>query len=143
MLGERPLRQTLDALIGSRLEAEEAFARAPGDLVRHWHEELLRRKQRTMAGMLAGPEIVAAAEVLRRHVADDPGDRIETQRRRVLGAMDRAIANLNDTEESSSDTMAATVAPPLEENVAEAYSALSSIPLRVAAPGVGQAAPMT
>jgi ATP-dependent helicase/nuclease subunit A len=88
LLGEWDLRITLALLLARRLEAREALARLPADLLAHWQGTLVERQSRGLAVLLHSPSWEGAVEVLRESKAASVDDRMELQRQEVLAALD-------------------------------------------------------
>ena len=86
LLGERQLRATLDTLTRSRLETDDAFAAVQDDVLDRWRRALHRRQKQALLRLRRQPAWRDALDTLREARADDPNDRLETQRVEALGA---------------------------------------------------------
>ena len=96
LLGERGLRGVLEVLLRQRLDAQEALAGLPADLLAHWQQVLAERQQQALDSLLAGPGWAEACAILRGSAATEPDDRMEVQRRAALAAIQGAAGSLAD-----------------------------------------------
>jgi ATP-dependent helicase/nuclease subunit A len=94
LLGERGLRDTLDALIKQRLDASEAFTSLPGDVLAHWQQVVPERQQQVLAALLEKPEWIDTVATLQANAATDPDDRMELQRQAAVAAINGALGPL-------------------------------------------------
>jgi len=96
LLGERDLRDTLDTLIRQRLDAQEALADLPDNILSHWQQALAERQRQALEALLSRSEWEDAAATLKSSTATDPDDRMEIQRLAALAAIQDADGPLAD-----------------------------------------------
>jgi ATP-dependent helicase/nuclease subunit A len=96
LLGEHNLRDTLDTLIGQRLDAQGALADLPDDVLAHWQQLLAERQRQALEALVSSPGWVDAVATLEGSAARDPDDRMEIQRRGALAAIQEAEGALSD-----------------------------------------------
>ena len=94
LLGERTLRRTLEVLVASHRETQQAIEDLPDDLLHHWGQVLASRQESVLAGLLARQDWQCAVETLTISEALDSGDLAELQRRAALGAINSATGPL-------------------------------------------------
>ncbi len=92
LLSERGFRDTLDTLLRGRLEAGEAFARQPGDVLARWQAALAARQTEALAALLAGPDWQNATAVVLESSARQTDDLLEVQRQAAAAALREAAA---------------------------------------------------
>jgi len=90
LLGERTLRNVLLDLLAWRLDAEEAFAALPEDVLGHWREALERARRQALDALMADARWRRHVEVLRENVPLKADDRMAEQRRDALVAVEGA-----------------------------------------------------
>ncbi len=114
LLGERGLRNTLDAFVKQRLDAQEVFDDLPGDgstelaevLLAHWQRTLADRQQQVLAVLMERPEWVDAVGMLRDNAAIEADDRMELQRLDALTAIRDAVGPLADQVSAATAALA-------------------------------------
>jgi ATP-dependent helicase/nuclease subunit A len=96
LLGEGELRASLDALMGDRLDAEEAFSQPPPDLLAHWGRILAQQQEQALATLVGRPEWVDATAILQGSTAHKADDKMELQRQSALAAIQGSTGLLAD-----------------------------------------------
>ncbi|MBC8449775.1 MAG: UvrD-helicase domain-containing protein [Chloroflexi bacterium] len=95
-LEERGLRDGLGTLLARRLDAGNAFANLPDDLLGHWQRVLSDRQQATLDGLLAGPEWQEALATLQASIPHNADDKMAIQRQGTLAAIQGAVGTLTE-----------------------------------------------
>ncbi|HSM54770.1 MAG TPA: UvrD-helicase domain-containing protein [Candidatus Sulfomarinibacteraceae bacterium] len=90
--GERELRALLHQLMASPLEATQLHQTLPADLIAHWQRWLRRQQSLSLQRLWNGATWQSAVRCLRNNQAHDSEDRMESQRRLALAAIDGAQA---------------------------------------------------
>lgn len=95
LLGERGFRDTLDTLLRNRLEATEAFARLPEDVLAHWQAALAAQQRECLAALLTDPVWLKAAAIVGSQAATQRDDLLEVQRRSAAAALAEAETDVS------------------------------------------------
>ncbi len=90
LLGERGFRDTLDTLLRGRLEATEAFARLPDDVLAHWQAALAARQIAALVALRADLVWQRAAATVRESASRQSDDLLEVQRCAAAAALHAA-----------------------------------------------------
>ena len=87
LLGERGLRDAVERLLRSRLEAEQAFTSAGDNVLGIWRSTLQERQTGAISRLRRQSGWQEAVEILGRTKAHDPDDRMALQREAALHAV--------------------------------------------------------